>query len=233
MTHPRGAMESTAELTSPSARIQLVHYHFASPPDSMLRVDGKFRIELCLTPRHKSSRACFRDHWKANRFERIGPLFLVPRRLEKHMRWLAAGQNRTGRCASTRALRTVADRVSHHAGSPNPCPGIKRRVSPLGAQPGQQRTAGEGDRAARGNTIHLPLANVSIGRCCAVLRRRGPMSKPSGLSGVANIEVEDQAQPLTYGVEALTSRACQGGGRQAVAEGLADGGPGRRDAQGG
>lgn len=71
-------MEIEAELRSPSALVQLVRYHFAAPPDSMLRVEGKFRIELCLTSRHRSSRACFRDHWSASRFERIGPLFLVP-----------------------------------------------------------------------------------------------------------------------------------------------------------
>jgi AraC family transcriptional regulator len=86
-------MEARAELRSPSALVQLVHYDFATPPDSMLRVDGKFRIELCLTSRHRSSRACFRDHWSENRFERIGPLFLVPpshdmlvRSDEKHSR---------------------------------------------------------------------------------------------------------------------------------------------------
>ena len=78
MKHPRGAMDVEAELRSPNALVQLVHYHFATPPDSMLRVEGKFRIELCLTARHRSSRACFRDHWRATRFERIGPLFLVP-----------------------------------------------------------------------------------------------------------------------------------------------------------
>ena len=55
-----------------------MHYHFNVPPDSMLRVDGKFRVELCLTARHRNSRACFRDYWGANRFERIGGLFLVP-----------------------------------------------------------------------------------------------------------------------------------------------------------
>ena len=74
----RGAMEVAAELQSSSVLVQLVRYHFVTPPDTMLRDDGKFRIELCLTSRHRSSRACFRDHWSVSRFERIGPLFLVP-----------------------------------------------------------------------------------------------------------------------------------------------------------
>jgi AraC family transcriptional regulator len=71
-------MEVEAELRASSARIQLVHYHFAEPPDSMLRVEGRFRLELCLTSRHPSARACFRDQWGARRFERIGAIFVVP-----------------------------------------------------------------------------------------------------------------------------------------------------------
>jgi hypothetical protein len=53
----RGAMVVEAELKAPSARIQLVRYDFAEPPDSKLHSDGQFRIELCLTSRHRSARA--------------------------------------------------------------------------------------------------------------------------------------------------------------------------------
>jgi AraC family transcriptional regulator len=74
----KGAIEIEAELCSPAAAVQLVHYHFAEPPDSMLRVDGKFRLEFCLTSRHRSARACFPDQWSPHRFERIGDLFVVP-----------------------------------------------------------------------------------------------------------------------------------------------------------
>lgn len=74
----RGAMEIEAQLIAPSARVQLVHYHFPAPPESTLRVQGKFRVELCLTARHPSARACFCEHWAANRFERIGDLFVLP-----------------------------------------------------------------------------------------------------------------------------------------------------------
>ena len=67
-----------AELKAPNALAQLVRYHFAEPPDRKLRVDGRFRLELCLSERHRSARACFSQHWSRDRFERIGALFLVP-----------------------------------------------------------------------------------------------------------------------------------------------------------
>jgi len=75
---PRGAIEVEAELGAPGAHAQLVRYHFSVPPNSVLRVEDKFRVELCLTSRHRNSQACFRDQWRSNRFERIGSLFLVP-----------------------------------------------------------------------------------------------------------------------------------------------------------
>lgn len=74
---PRGAIEVEAELAATGVRAQLAHFHFTCPPRSLLRSDERFRLELCLTSRHRSSRACYPDHW-GNRFERIGDLFLVP-----------------------------------------------------------------------------------------------------------------------------------------------------------
>lgn len=71
-------MDIEAELATPGARIQLVHYHFAAPPNSTLRIEDKFRVELCLTARHRTARACFRDYWKPDRFERVGRAFIVP-----------------------------------------------------------------------------------------------------------------------------------------------------------
>ena len=35
-------------------------------------------MELCLTPAHRTARACFPAHWSPRRFERIGALFVVP-----------------------------------------------------------------------------------------------------------------------------------------------------------
>lgn len=67
-----------AELKAPSAQVQLVHSHFAQPPRSRLRVDGRFRIEHALTARQRTTRACFFDNWGQYRFERVGELFILP-----------------------------------------------------------------------------------------------------------------------------------------------------------
>ncbi|CAN7415083.1 helix-turn-helix transcriptional regulator [Phenylobacterium sp. LjRoot219] len=78
----KGAIEVEAALRSSSAQVQLVRYHFAEPPESVLRTDGAFRVELCLTSRHRSSRGRFQDQWAAQRFERIGDIFVMPPNLE-------------------------------------------------------------------------------------------------------------------------------------------------------
>jgi AraC family transcriptional regulator len=74
----KGAIEVEAELNVLNAQVQLVHYRFAEPPSSMLRVENRFRLELSLTSRHRSARGCFREHWGARRFERIGDVFMLP-----------------------------------------------------------------------------------------------------------------------------------------------------------
>lgn len=79
---PKGSMQVEAALRSRSADVQLVRYHFTEPPDSVLRTDGSFRLELCLTSRHRSARGRFRDQWTSQRFERIGDLFITPPNLE-------------------------------------------------------------------------------------------------------------------------------------------------------
>ena len=73
-----GAMEIEGELIVPGASVRLMHYHFPEPPESKLFVEGRFRIELCLTTRHQSARACYRDFWNAQRFERLGALCVLP-----------------------------------------------------------------------------------------------------------------------------------------------------------
>jgi AraC family transcriptional regulator len=74
----RGAIEVEADLAAPSARVRLVRYHFTEPPSSKLRAEKTFRIELSLTPRHRSARACYSELWNTSRFEPIGNLFVVP-----------------------------------------------------------------------------------------------------------------------------------------------------------
>lgn len=59
-----------------------MHYRFSEPPTSVLHIDDKIRVELCLNTRHRSARASFTDFWSAGRFERIGELFVVPPTLD-------------------------------------------------------------------------------------------------------------------------------------------------------
>jgi AraC family transcriptional regulator len=47
------------------------------PADNILRVD-EYWLDLCLTPRPRNARACYRDHWSPHRFERLGALFALP-----------------------------------------------------------------------------------------------------------------------------------------------------------
>jgi AraC family transcriptional regulator len=74
----RGTIGIEAELASPSIQVQIAHYQFAEPPESTYRIDGKCRVELCLSSRHRSARACFRDQWNSHRFEPMGELFVLP-----------------------------------------------------------------------------------------------------------------------------------------------------------
>lgn len=78
-------MEIEAELTAPSAQVQLVRYCFNEPPESVVHLDDKIRVELCLNARHRSARACF-DGWSTNRFERIGEVFAVPPTIDMRAR---------------------------------------------------------------------------------------------------------------------------------------------------
>ncbi|MDB5973117.1 MAG: AraC family transcriptional regulator [Hydrocarboniphaga sp.] len=78
MQPARAALEVEAELSAPSALVQRVRYHFLEPPASVLRVEDKIRVELCLNSRHRSAQACFVDRWNPGHFERIGELFVLP-----------------------------------------------------------------------------------------------------------------------------------------------------------
>lgn len=76
--HAKAAMDVDAELNVPSAQVQVVHYQFGEAPQSVVRMDSTIRVELSLSPRHRSARACFADRWSSNRFERIGEMFVLP-----------------------------------------------------------------------------------------------------------------------------------------------------------
>jgi len=74
---PTGAIDVLARQITPAGTAQLLQYHFFKPAEGTLRGDGNFRVELSLTARHQTARACFVDEWKAHRFERVGELYVV------------------------------------------------------------------------------------------------------------------------------------------------------------
>lgn len=82
----KAAMDVEAEVHVPSALVQLVHYRFGEPPQSVLRMEDRIRVELCLGTRHRSARACFGDRWNSERFERIGDLFVLPPTIDMKVR---------------------------------------------------------------------------------------------------------------------------------------------------
>lgn len=71
-------MTVEAELRVPAATVQLVHFQFIEPIAGALREDEEYRLDFCLTPRPRNARACYSDHWSPHRFERLGPVFLLP-----------------------------------------------------------------------------------------------------------------------------------------------------------
>jgi AraC family transcriptional regulator len=71
-------MRVEAELRVPLATSQLIHFNITTPSDDIfLEKDGDW-LDLCLTPRPRNARACYREHWSPHRFERLGDVFLVP-----------------------------------------------------------------------------------------------------------------------------------------------------------
>lgn len=71
-------MTIDAEIRVPVATAQLARFHVTEPADNILREEETYWLDLCLTPRPRNARACYRDHWGPHRFERIGNVFLLP-----------------------------------------------------------------------------------------------------------------------------------------------------------
>jgi AraC family transcriptional regulator len=69
-----------AELRVPAATVELVRFHLLEPVDDIVRdrEEDAYRIDLCLTPRPHNARGCYRDRWAQDRFERIGPVYVLP-----------------------------------------------------------------------------------------------------------------------------------------------------------
>lgn len=71
-------MTLDAEIHVPTATAQLARFHVHEPADTVREVRDTYWLDLCLTPRPRNARACYRDHWSPHRFERIGKLMLLP-----------------------------------------------------------------------------------------------------------------------------------------------------------
>ncbi|HMK86531.1 MAG TPA: helix-turn-helix transcriptional regulator [Steroidobacteraceae bacterium] len=76
--HRAELMTVEAELRVPAATAQLVRFHITEPADNILREEEAYWLDLCLTPRPRNARACYRDRWAPDHFERIGEVFFVP-----------------------------------------------------------------------------------------------------------------------------------------------------------
>ena len=73
-------MTLDAEVRVAAATVQLARFHVHEPADSIRAVSDSYWLDLCLSPRPHNARACYREHWGPNRFERIGKLMLLPAR---------------------------------------------------------------------------------------------------------------------------------------------------------
>ena len=71
-------MTLDAEIRVPTATAQLARFHVHEATDTIRDHRDTYWLDLCLTPRPHNARACYRDHWRPNRFERIGKLMLLP-----------------------------------------------------------------------------------------------------------------------------------------------------------
>jgi AraC family transcriptional regulator len=72
------AMTVESELNARVASAQLVRFNFEGPTDRVTRETDSYRWDMCLTPRPGNARACYRDHWSLDRFERLGNIFVLP-----------------------------------------------------------------------------------------------------------------------------------------------------------
>jgi AraC family transcriptional regulator len=79
MSTPKNLATIEAELRVPIATTQLIHFDMPGPSDNIFLDEDAFWLDLCLTPRPDNSRARYRDHWGPHRFERVGPVFMLPR----------------------------------------------------------------------------------------------------------------------------------------------------------
>jgi AraC family transcriptional regulator len=78
MERASALMTVDAEIRVPMATAQLLRFHMTEPADNTFSKQQDYWIDLCLTPRPRNTRACYREHWGPDRFQRLGNLFVVP-----------------------------------------------------------------------------------------------------------------------------------------------------------
>ncbi len=72
----RGVMTVDAELSVPTATVQVVRFDIANPGENSVCRDF-YWLDLAVTPRN-NARACFKNHWAPHRFEPLGRVFMAP-----------------------------------------------------------------------------------------------------------------------------------------------------------
>lgn len=72
------SMTVGAEYRVAQARVQLVRFDMTQPADNVVRHDDSYWLDFSLTPRPRNARACYREHWSPQRYERLGKVFMLP-----------------------------------------------------------------------------------------------------------------------------------------------------------
>jgi AraC family transcriptional regulator len=73
-----GRVELDKERRLPFASAHLARFEIAEPCERLLRMEGVYRLDMCITPRPAAVRARYADHWAARRFEPIGEVYVLP-----------------------------------------------------------------------------------------------------------------------------------------------------------
>ncbi len=75
-----------AELSTSLATVQIARFALSGPFDDLMTTEDAYRLDLCLIPRPRNTRACFPDQWGPSRFEPLGDLFHLPPGHALHVR---------------------------------------------------------------------------------------------------------------------------------------------------
>lgn len=67
-----------AELRVPVATAQLMRFDMDGPCEETFTEKESYWLDLCLTSRPQNTRARYSDRWAPHRFERVGPVFMLP-----------------------------------------------------------------------------------------------------------------------------------------------------------